>query len=115
MDDAVKFFYDNAGWSYDSARETSDRGRIRCAEDLARAEQRRKSEGAWVAWERDDIPFEDDVHGPDEYGYVATLWQYDAESDAPACLASVGAVDAEAGDDYRRVIEAELASEAWPE
>lgn len=115
MDDAVKFFYDNAGWSHDPVRETSDQGRIRCAEALARAEQRRKNEGAWVAWERDDFPFGDDIHESHECGYIATVWQYDAETDAPVCLASLSAVDAEAGDDYRRVVEAELASEAWPE
>ena len=115
MNDAVKFFYDNAGWSHDPARETSEQGRVRCAEALARAEARRKDEGAWVTWETDDIPFDDDVHESDEYGYIAILWRYDAVADRPVALESLGAVDAEPGHPYRRVVEAELALEAWPE
>lgn len=111
--EAVKFFYDNACWSYDPSRETAEQGRLQSARSLARAEARRKSESAWVTWEQDDIPFDDDVHGPDEYGFIAILWRYNPESDAPEALASLGMVDAEPGHPYRRVVEAELALEVW--
>lgn len=111
--DDIAFFYENAGFSYDPECETADQGRMRCARALAFAEERRKLAGAWVTWESDPEPFDDDVHGPDEYGYIAALWQYDADGDRPVILASLGAIDAEPGHPYRRVVEAELASEVW--
>lgn len=113
MSEAVRFFYDNAGFCYHPGTETAEHGHLRCAEALAAAEARRKTEAAWVTWEDDDEPFDDDVHGPDEYGYVAVLWRYDPETDEPVVLASLGAVDAGPGHPYRRVVEAELALEVW--
>lgn len=113
MSAEARFFYDNAGYGYNPLNETAEQGRVHCAEALARAEARRKLEGGWVSWEDEPDPFDDDAHGPDEYGYHAVLWQYDAEADRPVSLGSLGMVDAGPGDPYRRVVEAELALEVW--
>jgi len=108
---AERFFYDHAGTGYNPATEIPFIGRVSTARKLARAETERKNAGAWVDWETDDLPFNDDVHGPDEYGYIAVLRQYDPELGRSVILSAQGSIDAESGDPYRRVVEAELFSE----
>lgn len=54
--DAVAFFYDHAGYSYDPVRETAEEGRQRCARDLAAAESAYRADpDMFVVWEVDDI------------------------------------------------------------
>lgn len=93
------FFYENAGWSYDPTIETSLEGRRRNAESLARA---------W-ALVSPEVDFQWRGDGEAHWG----------ESDPPdsceGCLliaddyeASLWCID-DADENYRRVIEAELA------
>src|SRR5437868_9324767 len=50
------FFYQNAGYSYDPKTETADKGRIRCAVELARAEKYARNLGWEFEWEWDECP-----------------------------------------------------------
>jgi hypothetical protein len=108
MDDATKFFYDHAGWSYDPKTEAAERGRQRVAQLLAKAEAWAKIEGLWFDWQPDmDSSYEDN----------APRWMCLAKLD-DTVWASLGGIDTDPdnGDPDRRVIEAELASEvrdAW--
>lgn len=101
---AVKFFFDHAGYSYNTPTETAEQGRQRCAEQLAHAEEQGRDAGLSFHWERDQL--EDD----NEW-YCAC---YNAEGETVASLAGVDfGDDGEPwGSTYRRVVEAELASEA---
>lgn len=105
---AERFFYDHAGFSYNPATEIPFIGQVGTARALAKAETERIASGAWVEWARDDMPFDDDVHDPDEYGYVALLYRVNPETGRKEIVNSLGSIDAEPGDPYRRVIEAEL-------
>ena len=108
------FFFEHAGWSYQPATETPNQGRMRCARDLALAERTAKSRGWQVRWTDDwslDHQREFDCYedGDPETCEMAAL--YDEEG---TVLASLGCIDG-ATDEYRRVIEAELADEAMYE
>jgi hypothetical protein len=49
--EATAFFREHAGYSYDAAHgETRERGRTRCARDLALAEQRARDVGLICVW-----------------------------------------------------------------
>jgi hypothetical protein len=103
--DALGFFYEHAGWSYDPATETSDEGRWRGAEVLARAEREARARGWSVEWEYDPDP--DPVTDYPQYR-VALV------NDEREILASIGSVDLgpDGGPDahpYVRVLGAELA------
>ena len=111
FENAVEFFYAHAGFSYDPQTQTPEEGRRECAESLARAEEEGRKRGFYVVWEHDTEPFGDDVHGPDEYGYVATLYHTAAFTGDRVPLANLSGIDAEDGSPYRRVINAELALE----
>lgn len=112
MTDAQMFFYNNAGYSYDMATETPDDGRLRAARLLADAESRLKAGPYFVSIEPDDEPWDGDVpyDGPI---WLVTLWSVEDES-RPVLLDSIGSVACEQGDDYLRVIAAELALESIP-
>jgi len=111
LTDAEQFFYDHAGYSH-GPDETPGQGRERCARELAQAEQWAQLVGAEFQWEDDwsiishVAEFDADDHEPDTCEscslVVTGVWR-----------ASLGCID-DATDDYRRVIEAELASEAMP-
>jgi hypothetical protein len=106
--DAERFFHEHAGYSYDPTTETPEQGRRRCAAALAEAEAWGKDVGVVFSWE-DDWNVGSHV---DEFD------AYDAEPETcetalarwGALLASLGCVD-DADDDYRRVVQAELADE----
>lgn len=108
------FFYEHAGFSWKPGKETREQGRIRCAISMAQAEQYGQNVGFTFEWEEDwSIGSHKDFYGEGSY----------SDSEPKTCesclcrgadgqvLASVGCVD-DASYDYRRVIEAELASEA---
>jgi len=107
MNADVKFFYTNAGYSFDPKKETAEQGRERCAINLAAAEGIARNAGVSFAWSRDiECSAEDQCEE----------WQCLAYDAAGNVCGSLGAVDfgPDAGpysSDYRRVVEAEIASE----
>jgi hypothetical protein len=108
---AYHFFLKHAGWSYRPEMETQRQGRIRCAKALAQAERDGERFGLTFRWA-------DDSAGAD------LSWMTEAElresHEVEGCTALspdgrpvaglYGIVDADAT--YRRVVEAQLASEA---
>lgn len=101
---AVEFFREHAGLSYRPAVETPEQGRERGARELARAERWAKDQGIRFAW-ADDYHDERPDYTPQTCEYVVAL---DEDGNN---LTGLGCID-DADDDYRRVIEAELALEA---
>ncbi len=105
------FFFEHAGYSYDPKTETAQVGRIRCARGLALAEHV-ASELGWQYewcddWQGDHSCYEEN-EGPES---CESCVLRDAQGKV---LASLGCID-DADNSYRRVIEAELASEALAE
>ena len=103
MDHDEKFFYLNAGFSYDPKRETEEQGRRRTARELADAEAYAEREGWEMSWEPD-------------YAEPGTLVIYLSDENGDV-LAAVGGVEPTEGDDDltntdRRLYYAELALEA---
>lgn len=111
---AVAFFFEHAGLSYDPATETPDQGRRRSAQAYADAESWAGEIGATFEWSDDwsiDHEAEFDCYdngGPETCESLVML------SASGEILASLYCVD-DATDDYRRVVEAELAWEAMPD
>lgn len=111
--DAVEFFYEHAGWSHNPETETSEEGRRRGAEHLAKMERWAHEADVTFNWEAD---WEVGDHKK-EYGEV---YENGGPETCEMCAAyfegEVGAslccID-DATDEYRRVVEAELASELW--
>jgi hypothetical protein len=62
---AVRFFYDHAGWNHDPKTETSEDGRWVYARELARAEQWASEYGVQFTWNPDP-----DDDGSSEYKRV---------------------------------------------
>jgi hypothetical protein len=110
--EALRFFMDHAGYSYDPATETPFQGRWRTAKALTDAERRLKAGPFYVTTEPDDMPWDADVpwDGP---VLVVTLWSVDG-SDTPTMLGSLSGIGAYEGDPYLRVVAAELADEYLP-
>jgi len=123
MTNQEKFFYDNAGYSYNAATETAEEGRVRCAKALAAAESEMMYRPWYVEWTDDD----QDAQFQDENGewqeapaVVAMLMRYFDDPDRQVdCLASLGGItesdNATERANYRRVVEAELALQALEE
>ncbi len=107
---AKQFFFKHAGWSYSPAEETAVKGRWRCAEALAEAEAYAQEHDWTFDWEWDsdaDLSFMTDEEREKEHEcLMCTCVDTEHETLASLC----GIVDADAN--YRRVVEAELASEA---
>ncbi len=114
---AIDFFLERAGFSFDPATETAEEGKLRAANALAAAE-------AWAAdpanevsidWERDyEADLDDNCdcgedHGPNYVGIVYVA------GEVKASLGAVTFGEDGLNDPYRRVVEAELASEAMEE
>lgn len=111
-----KFFYDHGGYSYKPGAETQEQGRIRCARELAVAETRAKDAGFEYEWSDDWA-----VGSHKEYFGKGSAYEDGEPSTCESCvlrnedgdvLASLGCID-DADADYRRVVEAELADEAF--
>jgi hypothetical protein len=110
---AADFFYEHAGYSYNTAIETPEQGRRRTAQALADAELWAHEAGYSVDWE-DDWDVTDHVAEYDTYDTEpATCEQATMHDPDGAVVASLGCID-DATDEYRRVVEAELALEAKP-
>jgi hypothetical protein len=134
---AVRFFLEHAGFSYDPKTETNEEGQLRCARDLAAAEQAlRDSDELFIVWEEDDIDsssFEEtgeprplyvcllcsEQDRRDEYGIEhpksgeILIWDpRECRERSGSVVESVGGVDlAGPRDPYKRVIAAELMQE----
>ena len=105
------FMHKHAGYSYDPKTETKEQGRQRCARELARAERWMHETGARVVWV-DDWEIRDHVkYYGDAYDREPTTCEWAELRLGGEVLASLGCID-DATDEYRRVIEAELADEA---
>jgi len=111
------FFWEHAGYSYQPETETEAQGRIRCARELAAAEANAKRIDGWGFEWHDDWRVGDHVNEFSSESYLNNprtcecCLLRDGDGDV---IASVGCVD-DATDEYRRVIEAELAVEALAE
>lgn len=112
---AEAFFFNHAGYSYDAKIETRKQGRTRCAVDLTRAE-RYAQENEWeFEWESDwSVGSHKDFFGK------GSAYEDSEPSTCESCLLrdsdgkvleTLSCID-DADSNYRRVIEAELASEA---
>lgn len=114
MDALEQFYYDNAGYSYNPATETAEEGRVHDARQLAMAERFAAFVGIRYEWQddweignhaeyfcADAYP---DNDGNPETCEMVSMWN------AGELVGSLGCVD-DAGSIYRRVVEAELASE----
>jgi hypothetical protein len=100
------FFYDNAGYSY-SQDEAPEAGRIRCAKSLAKAEQYAQNLGWEYEWQNDN---DADLSWLAEGETVETCEGCILRGEADVLESLWGITDA--SDNYRRVVEAELALEA---
>jgi hypothetical protein len=110
------FFYEHAGYSYNSAKgETAEQGRVRCAIELAQAEQYAANLEWTYEWDWDESGCNGcDCKSADCACYtgaghetlVALLKDQDGR--VLASLSGICGVT----DSYRRTVEAELASEA---
>lgn len=112
--EALRFFWEHGGYNYDPATETADEGRARCALEAAGAEVWAREQGIEFRWEDDwnvgDHVAEFDCYedgGPDTCEMCAAYL-------GDTLLACLGCID-DASDEYRRVIEADLAMEARAE
>lgn len=107
----VKFFYQHAGYSYDPLNETQEQGRVRCAQDLAAAEGIGRNAGLSFEWIVDPNTDSRDFSNARPAWELWLCSMYDAEGNFVDCLGGVdfGRNGSPHGNDYRRVVEAELA------
>ena len=108
------FFYQHAGYSYDPKTETAEQGRLRCAKELAEAEAIGQRLGYVYEWEFDECPdlsWMSDEEREQEHE-VLCCRIVDPENTRYSLASLCGITDP---DHNRRVIEAELASEAIAE
>lgn len=109
---AYRFFLSKAGYSYNPSTETKMQGRIRCARSLAAAERLARDENCSFSWEQDDTTSQE-FSDKKPYYY---LWACVMRDASGKVVQSLGGVDFGRDrdpwmDDYRRVVEAELAAE----
>src|SRR4029077_16384178 len=105
----VDFFRKHSGYAVRSG-ESKVRAKARAAQALARAEAEAEARGWIVYWEDDPEKWQGDVPRPFE---VLTAVLRDADGYVLTSLGGIGMTgNSRVDDDYRRVIEAELAAEA---
>ena len=114
MNQTEQFFYDNAGYSYDPKTETKEKGRRRTAAFLAQAESKATEQGFSFQWRVD--PYMDSSEFSDDPEPWA-LWECLIHAPDGSILTGIGGIDFGRdgepwGDNYRRVVEAELALES---
>jgi|SRR5262252_38931 len=101
-----QFFYDNGATSWNPQTETQEQGRERGAKELAAAEQHALEQNWHFDWDADDPCDHEDGVCSREPEYCQ-LWDAEREN----LLASLSMI-CDADDNYRRVVQAELALEA---
>lgn len=108
-----QFFYEHAGYSHDPKTETPEQGRVRCAIDLAAAEIYAKDRDWTFDWSWDECG---DLGDHSEWCDVKGRHDHYIEhcalsgADGNVLEALGGIIDAD--NKYRRVVQAELASQA---
>jgi len=104
-----QFFYDHAGYTMiiEPVAETEQQGRERCAKELATAEQYALEENWHFDWDLDDVDCGHEAGVCDHAPEWCQLWS----ADRAFMLASLRGICG-ADDNYRRIVEAELAHEA---
>jgi hypothetical protein len=102
MIERERFFYEHAGYSFDPKTETAEDGRARAARQLAAAETWAERVGVEYRWE-DDWGIGSHREPETCEAVVAYL--------SGRAVGSLGCID-DADANYRRLIEAEIASEA---
>lgn len=108
-----QFFYEHAGYSHDPKTETPEQGRVRCAKDLAAAETYAKDHDWSFDWSWDDGG---DLGDHSEWCDMEYQHDHNIEvcmlrgADGNVLEALGGIIDAD--NNYRRVVQAELASQA---
>ena len=70
METLIQFFYDHVGWSFDPETETSEQGRRKCAELLARAASRALNDDLSFEWSIDPYINSSDFSDDDPW----SLW-----------------------------------------
>lgn len=113
---AYQFFLSNAGYSV-AEGENKRAGQVRCARALAKAEREGRDAGLSFQWEID--PQIDSSNWSDEEP-AYEQWVCTCYNAAGLMVASLGGIDfgrdgSPYGNVYKRVVEAELASEAIPQ
>ena len=112
---AVAFFAEHGGLSYFPDRETPEEGRDRNARGFARAEAAAKAQGLTILW-TDDWEVDHEREFPDAYpmheGGPTTCERAEISHEGET-FGSLGCID-DASDEYKRVVEAELAYDALP-
>lgn len=101
------FFYDEAGYSYGQG-ESPEAGRVRCAKSLAKAEQYAQNLGWEYEWRNDN---DADLSWLAEGETIETCEGCILRDSSGDILESLWGI-ADASDNYRRVVEAELAGDA---
>jgi hypothetical protein len=115
MNKAEQFFLEHAGWATPPGRED-------CAILLAAAEARASAGGVSFHWEIDEDSSSADWKSAEELredGGPYAVWGCVARDASGGCFASLWSIDFGPGGDpwgdpYRRVVEAELATEYEP-
>lgn len=111
MNKQEQFFYDNAGFSYDPKTQTPEQGKLECAKALADAETLATAHGYSFEWFIDP-----DITSADFQDDDYSLWCCQMHNDDGDVVGSLSGIDFGPdgepwGNDYRRVVEAELALE----
>jgi hypothetical protein len=112
--DCVQFFYEHAGYGYNPKTETPEEGRMRGAKSLAAAERLASEHGVQFEWYQDGLTNREWTDEGEEYQTWACRMIYQGET-----LDALGGVDfgqdgSPWGDNYARVVEAELALQFEP-
>lgn len=111
---AQLFFYENAGYSVGKG-ETQEQGRIRCAIELAQAEKYARNLEWEFIWDWDECPDLSWMTEEEQAEEHEVLCCRIPDPEKPRySLASLSGIT-DPDSNYRRVIEAELASEALAE
>jgi hypothetical protein len=107
------FFYAQAGYGYQPDQETKEQGRRRCAQQLADAERHASDCGLWFHWEQDDTTNREWTdEGPEYFTWRCLCMDENGDSLSSLCGVDFGPDRDPWMDEYRRVVEAELALEA---
>ena len=108
------FFWRHGGYSFDPLTETPEQGRKRCAINSADDESRGRAAGFSFEWQIDsDIDSSEWDDSPDPW----STWNCVCHDSSGRVVSSLSGIDFGRngepwGDPYRRVVEADLASDA---
>lgn len=109
------FFFAHAGYSWNPKTQTEEQGKRECAERLARAEEWASANGYSFDWRPDHVTSKKFSNEQPPW----MLWQAAIFDPDGTIVGGLGGVDFGRdgqpwGDNYRRVVEAELALEVMP-